>query len=120
VGLALAPSIFLALFLMVHVRLHIDVRVLFKIAPLRVATMESTMPDFSASTCSSVRYRGGMRQRWPFIRLRANHPCASTGRSGRNGTVRRLKPSAALRLLANSSGLIASKVGYQQNSFCPV
>jgi PPOX class probable F420-dependent enzyme len=27
-----------------------DVRVLFKIAPLRVATLESTMPDFSAST----------------------------------------------------------------------
>lgn len=27
-----------------------DVRVLFKIAPQRVATMESTMPDFSAST----------------------------------------------------------------------
>ncbi len=27
-----------------------DVRVIFKIAPLRVATLESTMPDFSAST----------------------------------------------------------------------
>jgi PPOX class probable F420-dependent enzyme len=27
-----------------------DVRVLFKIAPLRVATMESTMPDLGAST----------------------------------------------------------------------
>jgi hypothetical protein len=27
-----------------------DVRVLFKIAPQRVATMESTMPDFTAST----------------------------------------------------------------------
>ena len=27
-----------------------DVRVLFKIAPLRVATMGSTMPDFGAST----------------------------------------------------------------------
>jgi hypothetical protein len=27
-----------------------DVRVLFTIAPLRVATMESTMPDFNAST----------------------------------------------------------------------
>jgi hypothetical protein len=27
-----------------------DVRVLFKIAPQRVATMESSMPDFNAST----------------------------------------------------------------------
>jgi PPOX class probable F420-dependent enzyme len=27
-----------------------DVRVLFKIAPMHVATMESTMPDFSTST----------------------------------------------------------------------
>jgi PPOX class probable F420-dependent enzyme len=27
-----------------------DVRVIFKIAPQRVATMESTMPDFNAST----------------------------------------------------------------------
>ena len=27
-----------------------DVRVLFKIAPLRVTTMESTMPDFNASS----------------------------------------------------------------------
>ena len=27
-----------------------DVRVLFKIAPQRVATMESAMPDFGAST----------------------------------------------------------------------
>ncbi len=27
-----------------------DVRVIFKIAPQRVATMESTMPDFTAST----------------------------------------------------------------------
>jgi hypothetical protein len=27
-----------------------DVRVLFKIAPQRVTTMESTMPNFSAST----------------------------------------------------------------------
>jgi hypothetical protein len=41
-----------------------DVRVLFKIAPLRVATLESTRPNFRASTCPhGGRYRGGMRQR---------------------------------------------------------